>query len=144
VETIMVIDRYPGLQLGSIGPALEQALYALAEDGADEVAGPSGREGGPWAGLLRDGPDIVRSLRENIAAGGLDIDASDIEADDWETLEQAAGVIVMRDETGQVAVQAYRTDEDLAAAWAAILADLEPGEPGSAAVQSPESDDNPT
>ncbi|MGQ0570031.1 MAG: hypothetical protein ACT4P5_10965 [Armatimonadota bacterium] len=140
----MTIDNYPGLQLGSIGQPLAAAIFALAQEAADEVAGPGGDTGSFWAGLIRDGPDLVRRLREHLAVGGLDVDAESIEPGDWDTLDKAAGVIVMREDSGEIAVQAYRADDDLAAAWTAILVDIEPSEPGSPAAQSPEADDNPT
>jgi hypothetical protein len=140
----MGVDRYPGLRLKSLGEPLEQVIYTLAEEGADEVVGPSEGPDSLWAALMRDGSEIVHSVREHLAGDEASVDAGAIEPGDWNVLEQAAGVIVMREGTGRVSVQAYRADEDLAAAWTAILADVEPDEPGSAAVKSPDADDNPT
>lgn len=53
-------------------------------------------------------------------------------------------MIVRRDEEGAVGVQPYRSDAELAAAWSAVMVELEPREPGSPDACSPESDDNPT
>lgn len=67
-----------------------------------------------------------------------------IEPEQWQMVEESAGVVVRRDPDGTVTVQPYPTDADLAAAWSAIMVEYEPGEPGSPPGQSPESDDNPT
>lgn len=139
----MSIGRQP-VRLRRVGQPLDEIVLALAQEEADEVAGLDREEGNLWAALLEDGSEVARRARELIEAGQTDFALTDIDPDDWSTLEQAAGVIVMRDNEGAIAVQPYRTEENLAAAWAAMMADLEPGEPGSASVKSPESDDNPT
>ncbi|MGH2402886.1 MAG: hypothetical protein ACRDGN_00335 [bacterium] len=119
-------------------------IFALAQEEADEVAGLDREEGNLWAALLQDGSEVARRARELIEAGQTDVSLNAIDSDDWAAVEQAAGLIVMRDNEGAIAVQPYGTEENLAAAWAAMMADLEPGEPGSPSVRSPEADDNPT
>lgn len=131
-------------RLRRVGQPLDEILLALAQEEADEVAGLDKEDGNLWAALLEDGSEVARRARELIEAGQTDFTFSDIDPDDWSTVEQAAGVIVMRDNEGAIAVQPYGTKENLAAAWSAMMADLEPGEPGSPSVKSPESDDNPT
>ena len=132
------------VRLRRVGQPLDEVVFALAQEEADEVAGLDREEGNLWAALLQDGSEVARRARELIEAGQTDLTLAAIDPDDWATVEQAAGVIVMRDNEGAIAIQPYRTEENLAAAWAALMADLEPGEPGSPSVKSPESDDNPT
>jgi hypothetical protein len=123
--------------------SLAPILLALAQEGADEVAGPEVEEGHLWAALLRDGAEIARRTREALedaqTNGEPPVDAGELRA-----LEAAAGVIVTRESEGAVTAQPYASEEELAAAWSTLLADLEPSEPGSAAVGSPEADENPT
>lgn len=132
------------MRLRRVGQPLDEIIFALAQEEADEVAGLDREEGNLWAALLQDGSEVARRARELIEAGQTDVSPTAIDPDDWATVEQAAGVIVMRDNEGTIAVQPYGTEENLAAAWSAMMADLEPGEPGSSSVRSPESDDNPT
>jgi hypothetical protein len=138
------MDRYPGSHVGSVGAELEQIIHDLAVDGADEIVRSDRQPGGAWAALVRDGPELVRRVWDLWATGDLDVPPEAIDSKEWTTLEQAAGVIVLREGEAEVSVQAYGTEEDLAAAWTAILAEFTPDEPGSAAIQSPEADDNPT
>ncbi len=123
--------------------SLAPILLTLAQDGADEIAGPEIEEGHLWAALLRDGAEIARRTREVLedaqANGEPAVDPGELRA-----LEAAAGVIVTRESEGAVTAQPYASEEELVAAWSTLLSDLEPSEPGSAAVGSPEADENPT
>lgn len=132
------------VRLRRIGQPLDEVIFALAQEEADEVAGLDREEGNLWGALLQDGSEVARRARELIEAGQTDVGFDAIDPEDWTAIEQAAGVIVMRDNEGAIAVQPYGSEENLAAAWATLMADLEPGEPGAATVKSPEADDNPT
>lgn len=123
--------------------SLAPVLLTLAQEGADEVAGPEVEEGHLWAALLRDGADIARRTREALEDAQTNGEPV-VDPEELRALEAAAGVIVMREREGAVSAQPYASEEDLAAAWSTLLADLEPSEPGSAAVGSPEADENPT
>jgi hypothetical protein len=140
----MSASPHPHVHLRRIGQPLDEVIFALAQDEADEVAGLDREEGNLWAALLQDGADIARRARELIDAGHTDVRHDAVDPDDWTALEQAAGLIVMRDNDGSIGVQPYRSEDNLAAAWVAVMADLEPEEPGSARVVSPDADDNPT
>jgi hypothetical protein len=133
-----------GRHLRSIGPRLDEVIHRIAQDRADEVTGLDQEEGNLWAALLSDGPDLARQARDLLADGEFEFGGDAIDPDDLAALEIAAGVIVTRDNDGNLSVQPYQAEEDVAAAWSAVLADVEPGEPGPPSVASPEADDNPT
>jgi hypothetical protein len=128
----------------AIGEPLSRVIYELATDQADETAGPELEDNSAWAALFRDGPDLASRILEMKDAGQLDVDPEALTGSDWAALERSAGVIVMRDAEGILTVRPYESEDDLAAAWSAVMADLEAGEPGSPTVASPESDSNPT
>jgi hypothetical protein len=130
--------------LKSIGPRLDELIYRLAQDRADEVTGLDQEAGNLWAALLRDGPELAQEARDLLKAGEFEFGTESVDLDELAALDRATGVIVMRDNGGALSVQPYESDEDLAAAWSAILADVEPGEPGAPTAASPESDENPT
>lgn len=132
------------INLRRIGQPLDRVIFALAQERADEIAGLDEEEGNLWAALLEDGPEVARRSRELLEAGHIEIGQDAIDPEEWASLEHAAGVIVTRDNEGAISVQPYRSEDDLAAAWATLMADLEPGEPGPATVATPEADDNPT
>jgi hypothetical protein len=137
-------QRHLTLGSASLGETLVQAIYTLAEEGADEVIGPDAETGHLWAALIRDGAALAGRIRDEAFTGDLDAGSGGIDASEWTVLENAAGVIVTRDDQGAISVEPFATEEELAAAWAALTVDVEPGEPGPPTVESPESDDNPT
>lgn len=128
----------------SIRGALSGVIFLLAQEQADEIAGMNGDPDGTIAALFRDGPDLARRTRELLETEEVDVGLDAVDPGDLAALEDSAGVIVRRDEDGAVDVQPYRSDDELAAAWSVVMVELEPGEPGSPTVLSPESDDNPT
>jgi hypothetical protein len=126
-------------------PVMERILYEIAQEGGEDEAGPGPQSQDLWAVLLRDGEDLAAQAREYLSLADTDVAEADLDDDDWRILEAAAGVIVTKDATGEVRVQAHDTEADLAAAWSALMSELSPEEPGAPTVVSPEeSDDNPT
>src|SRR5579872_88265 len=107
-----------------LAPPLTNLLYAMAEEGADDWA--TGPGGNVWAGLLRDGAEIARRLREQIEANdALVRDENDRE--DWTALGMAFGVIVRRDHRrNTTSARAFTDEEALLAEWEATKAELEP------------------
>lgn len=128
----------------SIRGPLTGVIFLLAQEQADEIAGVNGVTEDGFAALFRDGPDLARRTRELLETDEVDVGPDAVEPEEWRALEESAGVIVRRDAEGTVTVEPYPTDAELAAAWSAVMVELEPGEPGSPAAQSPESDENPT
>ena len=128
----------------SIREPLTGVIFLLAQEQADEMAGVNdvGAEG--FAALFRDGPDLARRVRELVEGDEVDVGPEAIDPDQMQLVEQSAGVVLRREADGAVTAEPYPTDADLAAAWSAVMVELEPDEPGSPAAQSPESDDNPT
>ena len=119
-------------------PPLTTLLYAMAEEGADDWA--TGPGGGIWAGLLRDGAEIARRLREQIEANAAPA-RDEIDAEDWAALGTAFGVIVRRDHRGNtVSARAFTDEEELLAEWEATKAELEPS--GGGAVEAAEMGDS--
>ena len=125
------------------GP-LSGVIFLLAQEQADEIAGLNGDPPGAFAALFRDGSDLARRTRELLETDQVDVGQEAVDPEELELLERSAGVIVRREEDGSVTVRPYRSDDELAAAWSAVMVELEPGEPGSPLARSPESDDNPT
>lgn len=128
----------------SIREPLTGVIFLLAQEQADEMAGLNDVGADGFAALFRDGPDLARRARELLETDEVDVGSDAIDPEQWQLIEESAGVVVRRDPDGTVTVEPYPTDADLAAAWSAIMVELEPGEPGSPPAQSPESDDNPT
>lgn len=128
----------------SIRGPLSGVIFLLAQEQADEIAGMNDDPPGAFAALFRDAPDLARRTRELLESDEIDVGPEAVDPEDLELLESAAGVVVRREEDGTVSVQPYRSDDELAAAWSAVMVELEPSEPGSQAISSPESDDNPT
>jgi hypothetical protein len=128
----------------SIREPLAGVIFLLAQEQADEMAGVNDAGMDGFAALFRDAPDLARRARELVETDEVDVGPEAIEPEQWEVLETSAGVVVRRHPDAGVTVEPYPTDAELAAAWSATMVELEPGEPGSPAVRSPESDDNPT
>ena len=106
-----------------LAPPLPHLLYSIAEEDADDWATDS--QGDLWAGLLRDGAEIVRRLREQIEANAAVVQ-EEIEAEDRAALGAASGVIVRRDHRrNTVSARAFADEEDLLAEWEASKAELE-------------------
>lgn len=140
----MVGSRWDHPRLPRIPEPLAGVLAMLATEGADEEAGPDEERGHMWAALFRGGPELAGRARETVESGAVDVRPEEIPPESWALLEAAAGVVVMQDVSGRVVAQPYEADDELAAAWSAVMADLEPGEPGAPTVQSPDADENPT
>jgi hypothetical protein len=130
--------------LKSIGPRLDELIFRVAQDRADEVTGLDQEQGNLWAALIRDGPELAQEARDLLKNGEFEFGTESVDLDELAALDRATGVIVTRDNVGALSVQPYESDEDLAAAWSAILADVEPGEPGAPTAMAPDADDNPT
>jgi hypothetical protein len=94
--------------------------------------------------MLRGGDDVTDRVQEWLDSENTDLTSEKVNQEDWENLRGSSGVIVTKDREGIVLVRSFTDDATLEEAWAALLAELEPGEPGPPTVQSPESDDNPT
>src|SRR5579863_1863601 len=109
----------------TIAPPLTGVLYTMAEEGADEETTDLSDD--MWAGLLRDGADVARRIEEGLAADAAPIGRGDVDPDDLAALRESAGVIVTRDHRrGRVSAAAYPDENELLAAWTAIVMELEP------------------
>lgn len=120
-----------------LAPPLPDLLYAIAEEDADDWATGSG--GDSWAGLLRDGPEIVRRLTEQIEANAVVV-RDEIDAEDRAALGAAFGVIVTRDHRrNTVSARAFADEAELLDEWEATKAAVEPS---GGAVEAAEMGDN--
>lgn len=128
----------------SIQGPLSGVIFLVAQEQADEIVGLNQTRAQAFAALFRDAPDLARRTRDLIQTDQIDVGPEAVEPEDWAMLERSAGVIVRRDNGGKVTVQPYESDDDLAAAWSAVMVELEPNEPGSPHVRTPEADENPT
>ncbi len=125
-----------------LAPPLTNLLYTMAEEGADDWATGSG--GDLWAGLLRDGAEIARRLREQIEAdAAVTWDTTD--AEDWAALRTAFAVIVRRDHRrNTVSARAFSDEAELLDEWEATKADLEPSGGAVEAAEMGDSTEGPS
>jgi hypothetical protein len=122
----------------AIAPPLSDVLYLMAEEGADEETSDLSED--MWAGLMRDGADVVRRLEEGMEAGDAPVAREDLDPDDLAAIRDAAGLIVTRDHRrGRVAAETYPDETELLAAWNALIVELEPT---SLEVENAEMDDS--
>jgi len=125
-----------------LAPPLTNLLYAIAEEDADDWA--TGSEGNLWAGLLRDGAEIVRRLREQIEADAAVV-RDEIDAEDRAALGAASGVIVRRDHRrNTVSARAFTDEEGLLEEWEATKAELEPSGGAVEAAEMGDSTEGPS
>ena len=110
----------------SIHGPLSGVIFLVAQEQADEIAGLNQARTNAFAALFRDGPDLARRTRDLIETEQIDVGAEAVEPEDWAALERSAGVIVRRNDDGKISVQPYDSDDDLAAAWSAVMVELEP------------------
>jgi hypothetical protein len=109
----------------AIAPPLSDVLYTMAEEGADEETSDLTEE--VWAGLMRDGADVARRVEEEMDAGDVAVSRDEVDPEDIAAIRDAAGVIITRDHRrGRVTVETYPDENELLAAWSAIMAELEP------------------
>jgi len=125
-----------------LAPPLTNLLYTMAEEGADDWATGSG--GDLWAGLLRDGAEIARRLREQIEADAA-VTRDAIDAEDWAALRTAFAVIVRRDHRrNTVSARAFSDEAELLDEWEATKADLEPSGGAVEAAEMGDSTEGPS
>ena len=105
-----------------LAPPLTDLLYTMAEEGADDQT--TNLQEDVWAGLLRDGADVARRLREQIDVNRA-VGRDEIDAEDWTALGDAPGIIVRRDNrANKVTARAFADEEDLLAESEATKAEL--------------------
>jgi hypothetical protein len=122
----------------TIAPPLRDVLYTMAEEGADEETTDLSED--VWAGLMRDGADVARRIEEGLETDEALIEPDEVDPDDLAALREAAGVIVTRDHRrGRVTAAAFPDENELLAAWNALVAELEPS---ALAVEPSEMDDS--
>lgn len=110
----------------TIAPPLTDVLYTMAEEGADQETSDLTED--MWAGLMRDGADVARRVEEEVDADNAAVSRDEIDPDDLVAIRDAAGLIITRDHRhGRVSAETYPDENDLLAAWEAIVAELEPG-----------------
>src|SRR5579859_2385538 len=121
---------------------LPNLLYAIAEEDAEDWVTGSG--GNLWAGLLRDGAEIVRRLTEQIEANAAVV-GEEIDAEDRAALGAASGVIVRRDHRrNAVSARAFADEEELLEEWEATKAELEPSGGAVEAAEMGDSTEGPS
>ncbi|HEV2284299.1 MAG TPA: hypothetical protein VGX75_18080 [bacterium] len=109
----------------AIAPPLTDVLYTMAEEGADQETSDLTED--VWAGLMRDGADVARRVEEEVDADSATVSRDEIDPDDLVAIRDAAGVIITRDHRhGRVSAETYPDENELEAAWNAIVAELEP------------------
>ncbi|HLW49245.1 MAG TPA: hypothetical protein VKW09_15975 [bacterium] len=109
----------------AIAPPLTDVLYIMAEEGADEETSDLSED--MWAGLMRDGADVARRVEEEIEAGDAPVGREDVDPEDLTAIRDAAGVIVTRDHRhGRVSAETFPDENELLAAWNALVVELEP------------------
>lgn len=109
----------------AIAPPLRDVLYTMAEEGADEETSDLTED--MWAGLMRDGADVARRVEEEMDAGDVSVSRDEVDPEDIAAIRDAAGVIITRDHRhGRVTAETYPDENELLAAWGAIVAELEP------------------
>lgn len=122
----------------AIAPPLSDVLYTMAEEGADEETSDLSED--MWAGLMRDGTDVARRVEEEMETGDAAVAREDVDPDDLAAIRDAAGVIVTRDHRrGRVNVETYPDENELLAAWNALVVELEPA---ALEVEEAEMDDS--
>ena len=122
----------------AIAPPLRDVLYTMAEEGADEETSDLSED--IWAGLMRDGADVARRVEEEMDAGDVDVTKDEVDPDDLAAIRDAAGVIITRDHRrGRVTAETYPDENELLAAWNAIMVELEPS---AVEVEETEMDDS--
>lgn len=125
-----------------LAPPLADLLCTMAEEDAD--AETIDLEDTVWAGLLRDGADVVQRLREQIEANGT-TERDEIDAEDWAALDHAFGVIVRRDSRHRtVSARAFADEEELLAEWEATKAELTPTAEAVEASEMSDSTEGPS
>ena len=119
-----------------LAPPLPHLLYLMAEESSDGETTNVAED--VWAGLLRDGADVVQRLTEQIEADDT-IARHEIDGGDWAALRDAFGIIVRRDNRRNiVSARAFADEEDLLAEWEATKAELE----STIAVEAPDMGDS--
>ncbi|MHB8730777.1 MAG: hypothetical protein ACYDAB_03190 [bacterium] len=104
----------------------------------------TGSGGNLWAGLLRDGAEIVRRLTEQIEANAAVV-GEEIDAEDRTALGAASGVIVRRDHRrNAVSARAFADEEELLEEWEATKAELEPSGGAVEAAEMGDSTEGPS
>jgi hypothetical protein len=122
----------------AIAPPLSDVLYTMAEEGADEETSDLSED--MWAGLMRDGADVARRVEEEMEAGDVAAVREEVDADDLAAIRDAAGIIVTRDHRqGRVNAESYPDENELLAAWNALVTELEPS---ALEVEDAEMDDS--
>jgi hypothetical protein len=129
-----------GIAGRTVSLPLRDALYAIAREQSDEEV--ESTDLGVWAGLLRDVDAAADRIPETALAGEVEFNPGEIDAGDLAALRASSGLIVIRDAAGEVVVREFVSEEELAAAWSAILVELSPSGPGAPCVTPPESEDN--
>ena len=96
---------------------LTELLYEMAQEDADEEA--TNVQGTVWAGLLRDGEDVVARLTEQFETDG-SVARDEIDDEDWTALRDAFGIIVRRDtRRSHSTARAFANELDLLDEWEA-------------------------
>jgi hypothetical protein len=109
----------------AIAPPLTDVLYIMAEEGADEETSDLSED--MWAGLMRDGADVARRVEEEIEADDTTVAREDVDPDDLAAIRDSAGLIVTRDHRrGRVIAETYPDENELLAAWNALVTEIEP------------------
>jgi len=112
-----------------VSAPLGAILYVIAREQADEQM--ESADHGVWAGLIRDAGTAADLVPKTALNGEAGVRHGPIEADELSELRGSAGLIATLDSAGATAVRAFLTEEELAAAWSAILVELNPPRKGA-------------
>jgi hypothetical protein len=140
-EQLAVPDAL-GIPGRTVSPDLRQALYEIARDQADEEV--ESADQGIWAGLIRDTNSIVDEIPDVALSGDTEVRPGVLDPGELAEIRSSAGLIVTKDVEGQITVHNFPSQEELAAAWSALLVELAPNEAGAPGAAASESEENPT
>lgn len=110
---------------GKFDTPLDEAIYAVSLDGGpDEEAGSSSEPPYTWAGIMKDGRELAKAIRDRRA------ELPHVTDTDLEFLRSdgSAGVILTEDSSGFVKVKYYASERDLNKDWAEVEESLNVGD----------------
>jgi hypothetical protein len=106
--------------VGKFDNALDEALYAISLDGADDEVGSSTEAPGTWGGLMRDGAGLAKRIEDDRGEFP-NVTSADV---DYVRTTGVAGAIITENTQGFVKVAYYKSEADLEKDWDELCEDL--------------------